>query len=143
MRKIKAEYSAREIALIMGLTARAVQDMANRQLWTTIPRQGRGGGFVYRLVDLPERIQQGILADAFEVPPECIHDLKLPLEQYEALFREFNAMPGKAQDTAYARAQVLDSCREFIRGNGFTVIEGRKAFTSLYKIQAEIGRAHV
>ncbi len=108
---MQESYTAREIALLMGLTAQAISRRAKREAWASEKRAGRGGGKAYLFASLPADVQAKLrLAEAPKLPassasvPACIAPGAAPPDVYQRrgldrfmLVQEFRAAQAKAR----------------------------------------------
>ncbi len=60
MTELKENYTAGELACLVGISQQAVDKRARREGWTRHSRTERGGGYYYRVCELPESIRQQI-----------------------------------------------------------------------------------
>lgn len=94
MAQLQSDYTATELAILIGTSQQAVDKRARRESWTRYPREGRGGGYCYRVEELPaemrERVAMAIMHagqpdNSHPALPEPAQALQLTARQRETM----------------------------------------------------------
>jgi len=138
MLEIKHSYDAIEIASALGVTVRTIQLRAVKENWSSINRQGQGGGKTFPFETLPAEVKAHILSSLFATGGYA-GNADLPFDEIHESLKEFESMPESARQTARARMRVVQASREYIRANKTGVEAGRNQFSELYRLKSAPG----
>ncbi len=96
-----AAYDTANLAVILGVTQRAIRWRAQKEAWQGVPRLGRGGGQEYRPEQLPPEIQAAI----------ALHQAKQE-GQLTSCAPDMQAIPPQAQASGEARFLLVTAWKK-------------------------------
>lgn len=118
MTGVKAAFTTKEVAVLLGIALKNVIARAKREGWLSRSRQGRGGGNEWLLESMPEVTRQSIAAAIAN------NIAKADAKQYPGIASELftvntaRAIPEHKRERAAARAFVVNMARGFQQASG-------------------------
>ncbi|NJD39497.1 MAG: hypothetical protein FIA89_14415, partial [Geobacter sp.] len=128
---MKTHYTAKEIAVAMGITERAALDMAKRGDWPSQKRPGRGGPNEYPLTSLPSKAQKFLAGQHLDT---LASDLPVP-RQKAAVPVPITAVIPELTALTKHQVVVMDARVWFMR-----LIEQRPAGQSIKKTNKQLAQ---
>jgi len=137
-------YTAKELALALGVTVMTVHRRAEAESWPVAgKRPGRGGGKLYALAALPLEVREAVARQAAGAAAAgrgvgrelgratLAEDLADAEARAQGLSR-FQQLPPTARVRAEARAALVQACREYTLAAGLSPSAGRRRFATAY-----------
>jgi hypothetical protein len=143
---LKAYATAKEIALAMAITERAVQIKAKRESWQDQPRQGRGGGREYAVASLPPETRHALATQnttcGYDCPAADAYAEKVQISAEEQgrqrlaaraeSLTAFRRLPAWQRKSADAKLAIIRACNHYITRHALARTAGQDSFCYEY-----------